>query len=308
MNTIEKLNTSPIRTASWANIGMDVSGAKDTNEVLTRSGLDFVVEQTPLQTESGLVVPGMVANVDTTNGKVLGVTSQKYHPIQNADAFDFVNDIGEGLEFVKSGMTQSGMVYMIARMPDSDILGDGITPYVCFRNSFNGRFPLTAAICPLRIVCQNQFNLAFKQSPNTVTIRHSSRAEERMREAQRVLRATSSHMDEMKAFAFKMARAKATDAQFSEVLDSLFPIPAEDASNRIKSNVEANRQAFITAYDADDNGNFRGSKWGMINAYADYLTHRPVQRKTAVGDENRFEAVSFDPKQMSQFVKLVDSI
>ena len=43
-----------------------------------------------------------------------------------------------------------------------------------------------------------------------------------------------------------------------------------------------------------DNVNFKGTAWGIINAYADYITHKPV-KNTKNADENKFEMVTFAP-------------
>ena len=89
------------------------------------------------------------------------------------------------------------MVYIIGKLPEVDILGDTFTPHVIFRNGFSGKVKISAAICPLRIVCQNQFNFAFQDTQNSVAIRHVQNAGVKLQEAREVLRVSADFMAEL---------------------------------------------------------------------------------------------------------------
>ena len=164
-----------MRTATWQNIGVDVTGSSNVSDVLKRANLDYTVHKEQMMTPSGLIVPGRMATVATINGQdtVLGDVSDKYSICQNSEAFDFVDNISDELTFEKAGQTDSGMVYIIASLPELKVLDDLIKPYVILQNSHNGRYSLKATITPLRIVCQNQFNYAFGHSQNNISIIHS---------------------------------------------------------------------------------------------------------------------------------------
>ena len=157
------------RTTTWHAIGKDVQECTDMAQVLRKSGLDYTVEKRPIWTypdveDSGkrMIIPNRFITTRKEDGHIYDVVSDKFEIVQNADAFDFVNYMGDEIQFEKAGETASGMVYIIAKLPDVDILGDKFTPHVIFRNGFSGKVKITAAIAPLRLVCQNQFNFAFK--------------------------------------------------------------------------------------------------------------------------------------------------
>ena len=163
------------RTVSWSNIGPEVN-TKNFGDVLTKAGLDYTVSKTPIFTtvgETQIPIENRVAITRDTDNHVYNVMSSSYTTIQNAEAFDFINYIDEDIEFVKAGETKGGMIYIIGQFPKVDILGDEFTPHVIFQNSHNGRYHLAMSICPLRMVCQNQFNIAFKESNSTFNIRHT---------------------------------------------------------------------------------------------------------------------------------------
>ncbi len=53
-------------------------------------------------------------------------------------------------------------------------------------------------------------------------------------------------------------------------------------------NVEKRKADFRRVYNNDDNGSHRGSIWGMINSYSDYITHYTPERKTETALETQF--------------------
>ena len=293
------------RTPSWENIGTDVNKQKTLDDVIRHAGLDYEVDKMPLTVAgTDIIVPDKMVTVNKTDMTPFGVVSNKYQIVQNRDAFDFVNYINGDLEFVKAGQTNTGMVYIIAKLPEQYVIDDKFTPYVIFRNSFNGRYPIQAAICPLRIVCQNQFTMAFKNSDNTVSIRHSRNAEVKMREAQLVLRQTADHMNTLSDMANKLVNEKITSVQFADILNRFLPLD-NDMTQRQQTGIETDRMSFMTAYNADDNANYRGTKWGVLNAFSDFQTHKPMLRQTKTSDESRFMSVSFDPIAMANFMQIL---
>ena len=290
-----------MRESSWSNIGTDVSMCKSMDEVLARSGLDYEVRKTPLMTVDGLEVANHVAL--RNDNQVLGVVSNKFGIVQNREAFEFVDYMGDDITYEKAGQTASGMVYVIARLAEVSVLGDSFVPHVIFRNGFNGKWSIAAAICPLRIVCQNQFSIAFKESPNTITIRHTADVKGKLEEAREVLRMSASYMTSLNDVAERMALKKLGPQEVLRAVNTLFPVE-EDASPRTLALAERKRSALFEAYNADDNANYAGTAWGLVNAYADYMTHKKACGKIETRDENKFMRLSFDTP-MNDILKVV---
>lgn len=299
-------NIEIVRTASWSNIGKDVSQCRDLNHVLTASGLDYEVTKKPVFAQVGgdnpafNPIPNRFVTVRNNDGHMYDVVSDKFQVVQNRDAFDFVNYMGEDLTFEKAGETSNGMVYVIGKLPEVDILGDTFTPHVIFRNGFSGKVKITAAICPLRVVCQNQFNFAFKNTQNAVTIRHVGNAEAKLQEAREVLKLSADYMSEIDAMANQYVGVKITPDQLEKVVNQMFPMTNIESMNSFKRHqLEEARAAFINAHNADDNGNFRGTAWGLINAYTDYITHKVPMGKSETKEEGKFMTVTFHPAMMN---------
>ena len=303
------------RTTTWHAIGKDVSECKDMDHVLKASGLDYTVAKRPLyfgnswdddNPHNELV--NRFVTVRTTDNHPYDVVSDKFEIIQNRDAFDFVNYMGDEVSFEKAGETATGMVYIIAKLPDMDILGDTFTPHVIFRNGFNAKVKITAAICPLRLVCQNQFNFAFKHTENTVTVRHVQNAEQKLEEARETLRMSANYMAELNEMAQRYAGIQISEFQLQRFLKEAFPMDGIENMNPFKrAKLEEARAAFIKAHNADDNSNFRGTAWGLINAYTDFITHRVPQGKTETRFEGKFVQVTFG-SNMNNVLDLIERV
>ena len=285
------------RTTTWHAIGKDVQECKDVEQVLKASGLDYDVVKMPISVLGATeAIPNRFITGRPEQGgfKTYDVVSDKFEIIQNRDAFDFVNYMGEDLQFEKAGETMSGMVYIIGKLPEVDILGDKFTPHVIFKNGFDGKHKIMAAITPLRMVCQNQFNFAFKNTANAITIRHVRNAEAKLEEARETLKLCADYMSELNNMAERFAAMKLTGDRAERVVNYLFPIPEDTSINPFKrTSLEENRAKLRRAIDADDNANFKGTAWGLVNAYTDFITHKEPAGKRDDRFEGKFVNTTF---------------
>ena len=198
--------------------------------------------------------------------------------------FSFIDYIGGdsvGFEYVKAGETAKGLVYIIAKIPSVTLLGDSITPYIIFQNSHDGLNSVKATICPLRIVCQNQFNVSFKQSPNTVRIIHSAQMDQRILTAREMMRDVAEYMETFEDTAETLATKHISYNEVIQVFNDVFEYKPEKMSDRQKRNFDDARNDFLACYNNDDNQNFVGTAWGVMNGAADYLTHHKSVRQTS---------------------------
>lgn len=273
-----------IRTATWGSIGHDIYTASTVEEALRLSHLDYNVEKVPVFLENGTPIPGAFATKRTDTDQTFGVVGKGFEVIQNVEALDFINPLLEqGMTFLKAGET-SKIVYLIGQLPAIEVLGDKVVPHVIFQNSHNGSSTLKATIAPLRIVCQNQFNITFRKAANQINIRHTKSIKDRLHTAQQVLIANTEYLTEFQKLAIQMAGEKVTPKAVESWMDQVLDInPAA-----LTKKDEEKKEALMAAYKADDNANFLGTQWGLVNAYADYITHRPLQRETETAKANRF--------------------
>lgn len=298
------------RQATWTSIGTDVDMSTTVDEVLEKAGLNYEVEKKDIFLDNGLMITGKKATVNTTTGKIYGVVSDKYKVCNNKEAFQFIANINDKLSFVKAGETQSGMVYVIAKLDDVNVLGDSFTPYVIFQNGHNGNYTLRTTICPLRIVCTNQFTMSFKESSNTINIRHSNNLFVQMQEAESLLRDTATYMKNFEANAELLAAMKITNEKdlinhfFEETTRATLANKNDELTERQLRAINDKTEMLYNIYrNTPDNGNFQGTVWGLLNGFTDFNTHLIPQRTTDTANENRFVTVTMDPRIIMQFIK-----
>ena len=296
--------TTITREATWNKVGIDIREANSVKEALQISGLDYEVVKAPIYLSNGHRIKDQFATKKKGTDEVFGIVGKDYTIVQNEEAFSFVDGIiSEGLTFVKAGET-SYMNYIIASLPEKYILDDKFKPYIIFQNSHAGATTLKAAICPLRIICQNQFTVAFRNSENKISIRHSSSIHEKMNEAQHILQFNAEYMDSFNKMANKMAANKIGDEKALNIIDKYFLVDDNASTRKVNSN-EEKKTILLNAYNAEDNQNFRGTQWGLINAFSDYITHVDPARKTNKSNISKFINVTFNNGLMNNFINMV---
>lgn len=275
------------RTATWTNIGANISKATTVEEALKLSHLDYTVEKVPVYLADGTPIPGAFCTKRENSDTTYGVVGSQFEIVQNIEGFDFINSmVPEGLKFLKAGENHK-FIYIIAQLPEFDLMGDKVAPHVIFQNSHSGSTTLKATIAPLRIVCENQFNLTFRNAANKISLRHTKSIKGRLHTAQEVLIHSSEYISEFQKQAILMAQEKVSKAQVDHLLDGIFEIKDEFNPTQVRR-MEEKRERFLAAYQANDNQNFIGTKWGLVNAYTDFVTHKPLKKDTEQARENYF--------------------
>lgn len=295
------------RTTTWNTIGTEVNTAKSVEDVLALSGLDYQVEKVPVFLEDGTQVPNLCCTKKVGTDEVFGPVGSRYEIVQNLDAFNFVNDfVDEGMEFVKAGETSS-IVYIIAKFPERYVLDDKVTPYLIFQNSHSLASAVRFTISPLRIVCQNQFNWAFQNASNKVSIRHTITASDKLIEAKNNLLMVDEYLNNFEYNAQILADMHVDNSQVIDIMNYTFT-PEDPESERSIKIAEEKKDRFFEAYNADDNANFKNTAWGLVNAYSDFITHRPMVRHTESAYANRFVETTLGNDNISRFVDIINDV
>ena len=295
-----------MKMSSWRNIGTEVNG-NSVQEIILQAGLDYEVVKEPIYTGAGEMVPDSFVTRVKDESVFFGTVGSRYEVIQNAEAFSFIdNMVNNGLVFEKAGQTASGMVYIIASLENFNIFGDAMKPYIIFQNSHDGSIPMKAALTTLRLVCENQFRVAFKDAANTVKIRHTFSANARMHEAEKVMQEAILHNNKMSELANELNSIKLNAITANKIAVELFPYKEDDSKTKVERAENARSEMLkILRYD-DDLANHKNTGWGMLNAYSDYMTHAKPNRATKNWEEARFmKLVNGD---MNNAVEIIKSI
>ena len=281
------------RVTPWEGLGVKVEGTKSSAEAIRKAGLDWTVtKRTLVDKVSGLDVPRFFATVREQDDKVLGIVSDKRYVIcQNIDAFDFTDKLlGEGVTYETAGSLLGGRrIWLLARLDSREILGDEVTPYIIFTNAHDGSAGIKAAITPVRALCQNAIDLAFKRADRSWSCTHTGNLQDKLKEAANTLWRVDKYFDvfdkEMNAI---VEGAKWDESEVDRYISYLLPINKEDG-NRKKANTISLRDELKTRmYYAPDLDRFPIGGYRFINAVSDMVTHTENHNNTAYYRENMF--------------------
>jgi phage/plasmid-like protein (TIGR03299 family) len=297
---------------TWGDVlrTIDPNEAQDAAAMITAAGLDWRVEQHPLEAVIGreyqslrVPVPRHVANVRSDTRAVLGVVGEGYEPLQNRSAFAFCDGITDWgrAHWIGAGATRGGArVHALMRL-DREIKiggaeGEDVLPLLCLRNGHDGGLAVTVSVAPFRLACLNGMLLPLADVPRTWKARHTAHVEAKLADARRTLGIAWRYYDRLEDLGARMIDERIGQGEFERFLTRLVPLPEPkpDRSDggRAVRNAERVREAIRTAYrTASDLDDVRGTRWGALQAVTAYVDHVQPSRQTAgrTHAEARFE-------------------
>lgn len=283
------------RFVPWHGLGVAVESAPTSAEAIKLAGLDWEVKSCPVFTEvagNRIIAPNHKANVRSSDDKILGIVTNRYKIVQNAEAFDFTDSlIGEGCTYETAGSLQGGRrVFLLAKMPEKYILGEKYDPFICFMNTHDGTGAIKAVMTPVRVVCQNTLSLAIDTATRAWSTRHLGNLKSKLEEAKHTLHMANDYMDKFSVVADQLANTTVTEAASERMVDKLFPTTS-DMSDRQIDNVNKQKEEFMICMFAPDILKFKGTAYQLVQAASDFATHRDPGRKTVTYQERNFSNI-----------------
>lgn len=290
-----------VKEKAWHGLGQIVTDYPTSAEAIRFAGLDYEVEKKPLFTkadmllagEAGLVVgaeqldvPDYYATVRTDNNAVLGVVGKDYEVVQNRDAFSFFDSIvgGDGILYETAGALGDGeRIFITAKLPDYIRVGreDLIEQYLFLTTSHDGSGSITAAFTPIRIVCANTLNAAMHRKSNTVKIRHTSGAKERLEEAHKLMGICNTLGIQLENIFNQWSKVRITDREVKKLVQlAMIPnkevlLKLQDGRDEELSTAFSNMVDKVCAYgvehDTQQLETTKGTLFGAYNAVTGYF-------------------------------------
>jgi len=282
-----------VREKPWHGLGVRVEEAQTSEEALKVAGLDWNVNQFPVIV-NGKEAEGYIANVRDKDNTTLGIVSDRYKIVQNREAFAFTDALLQNdCVYETAGSLNKGKkIWLLARMPETQILNDEVSPYLCFTSTHDGTGSIKCCITPIRVVCQNTLNLALSKASRTWSSKHMGDIEGKFEEANLTLELANNYMKELGITAEKLANQIVSRAEYDEFVEELFPLPTEKVTDRKIENVITIRKTLDRAYlKTFDIRQYVGTAYGVINAVSDMVTHSTPIRNTVSYKERMFGKV-----------------
>lgn len=279
------------RQKPWHGLGTEVQEAPTSEMALIYAGLDWNVIQQDVYTEEKIFIPGYKVNLRDSDGATLGIVSDRYRVVQNAEAFRFTDDLlGEGVTYETAGSLNGGRkTWLLAKLPQRYIIsGDEIEPYLVVMNSHDGSSGIKVAMTPIRVVCQNTLNLALTRAKRIWTTKHTANVMGRVHEAQMTLGLAEKYMTALGREIDLLADIRLSDRMAKEFLDEMFPISDDMTDLQRRNNSRMREDLEYRYYDALDLEHIGKNGYRFINAVSDFATHAEPIRRTKNYEENLF--------------------
>lgn len=280
-----------VRQAPWHGLGVRVEAAPSSEEALRLSGLDWQVVQQPIMTTGDIPIPGYKANLRDTDHQVLGVVTDRYRVVQNAEAFAFTDALlGEGVKYETAGSLQNGRkIWLLAKLPDKYIIeGDQVEPYLVFSNSHDGSGSIKVAMTPVRVVCQNTLNLALASAKRVWSTIHVGDLAGKMDEAHNTLLLAEKYMGQLGMEFSRLSKIRLTDQKALDYIDLLLPMDDQPTDIHRKNMLRLREDVKRRYFEAPDLRHVEKNAYRFLNAISDFATHAKPLRETANYRENLF--------------------
>ena len=278
--------------APWHKLGTKLDNPATAAEAIEAAGLNYQVELVPLFTQAGIPVPRRQGVIRSDNQQILGTVGQGYTPIQNSEAFQFLDFVvadncspagaSNGLRYHTAGaLGQGETIWMLAKLPGHIRVRnteDITEKFLLLHNSHDGSSCLRVHFTPIRVVCQNTLSIAERNGRGQgIFIRHRGNLELKIHEAQRVLGLANRFYDELQPKIDHLAGHFPTRDQLQQLFSTLYPDPV-DGNNTRAENVRAELFRLFDQGIGQDIPGIRHSARAALHAVTEYVDHRRTTR------------------------------
>lgn len=224
---------------------------------------------------------------------VLGDVGSAYHVIQNEELAGLLDTLVDesGAHFETAGAIDGGRkVFITMKLPGHIKIGgvDPVDNYIAAMTSHDGWMPTSIMVTPIRIVCQNTMNLAFKESSNVFRVRHTSGAQRALvQQAREALDFTFGYLDGFQEEANQLINTELSMSKFEEIVTREFgPAKGEDAPAATQTRWEGKMDEMLMLFgDASTHAEVRNTAWAGLNTLTEWYDHYAPVRGVGADDE-----------------------
>jgi len=285
----------------WHGLGTKLDAPATALEAIEAAGLHYDVSLASLTTTDGIPVTSRKAVVRNDTNDVLGVVGNSYAPVQNRQAFAFLDAVvADGaLRYHTAGALRKGeKIWLLAKLPGMIRIRfseDVSEKYLLLTNSHDGSAALRVFFTSIRCVCANTLAMADREGRGEgISIRHQGDLTSKIRQARDVLGIAARYFDDLEGQFDMLARHYPSYAQVSGYFKALYPDPEEGNPARAE-NVRNDLFRLFEHGKGQDIPDIKSTSWAMLNAVTEYVDHH---RPTRAGSEfdraaNRLESSWF---------------
>ena len=293
-NGVAEMMTADGRDA-WHGLGARLSQVATAQEAIEAANMGWEVgmREVFIQTPSGqfMEVTDKKAVTRMDNGKVFGVFSNQYTPLQNRDAFTFFDSVvgaGEAIYHTAGTLAGGSRIWILAKLPGDLKLSDTdvLERYILLANSHDGSLAVTMKPTTVRVVCNNTLSVALGGETNKLfRAVHTSSVMQRVNQARETLGLQEAYFANVMRGIERLADERMTQAAANEFLVELFGQEEnrEAISTRMQNQIDTVGNLFVKG-----TGNHGVNRWDMLNAVTEFVDHKRTK-----DDDKRLDAAWF---------------
>ena len=208
--------------------------------------------------------------------------------VQNRDAFAFFDAIvggGDGILYETTGALGNAgeRIFITAKLPGYIKVGrdDLIEKYIFLSTSHDGFGSITAAFTPTRVVCNNTLHAALNNMSNGIKIRHTQSAQERLKQAHRVMGISNLLTGQLEAIFNQWAHVRISDKEVLKLVQQAMAPSKEVLQNVLDENIDEYSPRFLNtvekvyefafSHPSQQTETTKGTLFGAFNAISGYL-------------------------------------
>ena len=293
----------------WHGLGREIKNCPTSEDAIKVAGLDWEVIPKPIYDGQGRELKGYKVNQRSSDGKNLGIVTDRYKIVQNKDAFAFTDALlGQGVTYETAGSLESGKrVWMLARLEDRLMTEEKMENYLVFTNSHDGTGAVRVACTSVRVVCNNTLNLALSEASRHWSCAHKGDIQSKLDEARYTLVNAERYMKALEEEFGELKLKRVTETQVRNMteklleleFDSLYKkaiktgkvVDFKEAVRQQKFEDKLNRKRTDILNIYFDKPDLRGTEhtaFRFVNAVSDYATHNTDHKNTRNYQENLF--------------------
>lgn len=280
---------------AWHGLGTVVEEAPTPHKALTLAGLDWGVRQETLYVKSPngedyIAVPSHVANYRADENILLGVVSDGWRPVSNADMADFCSALLENgnVKCETAGSIRNGkrVWFLLKGEPFEIANGDVNFPYILVSNGHDGSCSFRVTPTTVRAVCSNTLHMVVpgtdtgQLASSAIVLRHTANVMQRVEDARHALKHYQSALEETKEVANMLSHRDVNqeDVQrfFLECYTHDFGAVADNPANKKEERARDRAKSAFNSFSKrfDDERSIAGaSLWNCVNAYSGLVQH-----------------------------------
>jgi len=283
----------------FEDLGVDVSECNSIEEVLNKSKLNYSVEKQSIYLKDGREIKDNYATVKN-NETVLGVVGKDYTVLSNSEGFDFVDELINtyNFKFVRAGEWSKGeRSFIVLSMPEIELFGDKLIPYVLLTNCYDGSGSVKAIITP--VINNNVIMFGDYK----YLIRHSKNVKDRPVLCEQLYAFFNSIIRSVAEQAEIFNIKNFTKDEFITILSHILGIN-KSISNIKRERAEQTMQEIMSRYYSEEMNKFGETFWRAVLCIAGQECQRQTLRDTGNSEIFLYRILN-GMKMLNQFIEEV---